>query len=194
MKAAPILAASLKPSERAPAGAHYWSLLSGKGSQRQVPLYNAGTGPPILHFPRHHFSAAAVTWHCAFTTSNLEMAPRYNQGKLFRPTCLNHWLTTYVGYCLPIHTQECSLKEHFFFAPKKWALSTIIFFLESSAHSLLLREIRMNSYILHRLFYEEEIKANQRRLFLCQKKCFIILNFLLHPIRLCNYFLIVGLF
>ena len=67
------------------------------------------------------------------------------------------------------YIQECSLKEHFFSPPQSWAISTLVLFAGSIAHSLVWREIRMNSYVLHRLFYEEGVKVSQRRQ-LCARK------------------------
>lgn len=91
-----------------------------------------------------------------------------------------------------IYTQVL-FKNTLLFPSKKLSISTTVLFPESGAHSLLLKEIRMNSHILYRLFYEEEVKGNQRRQLCARKKYFIIPNFLLHPIRLWIYFLIVGL-
>ena len=155
LKVALILAASYKPSERAPADIHLLICSQVEKDPRdRFHFITLVAGTPTLYFPPlcHHF-AAAVTCHYAFTVaSNLEMASRHNQGKLSWPICSNHCLTNCVGALLTCIYTKVLLKECFFSAPKDWATGTIVLFPESSVHSLLLKQIRMNSHMLCRLF------------------------------------------
>lgn len=179
MKVALILAASWKPSQRAHFSRCCWYTFTISFQWKRSP----GTGSPLepqklglqhcISLLCHHSNQsqvmAAVTCPHAFTVRNWKVAPRHHQGKLSWPTCSNHWLTTWLGYCLHIYSQECSFQEHFFSAPKNWAFSPRVLFPESSTHGLLCRETRMNSHILQRLFYEEGVKANQRQLLWARK-------------------------
>ena len=116
-----------------------------------------------------------------------------HQERLSYPACTHLWLNIFIEQCLYI--QECPLQEHFLFAPKIGAISTILPLSESRVLSLLLKEIRMNSHILHRLFQRGEGQSQpELGCYVPGKKCFTIPNFLLHPIRLWNHFLIVGIF